>query len=304
MRRILCVFLLLGVLITMLPACGADRCSDETGHIYKDFYQCQCGNYCEEAGIGVLSQNVRNADDGENKNISDRAPRLRRLVKDYQPDLIGTQEVTPTWIGYLEKYFADTYGMVGCSREGPDATTGEWVMILYRLDRFELLDSGDFWLSETPDRVSKVEGAICSRSCTWARLKDKVTGKTLVFANTHLDHSNDEVREAQAKHLMEQLGSIAGDGPLILTGDFNTNPNSPVYNIPAETLLDARRRALEIRSTVGWTCDSYGAENPGRTIDYCFYSDHSVALWHKNLNDRYGGYLSDHYGVFTELILK
>ena len=282
----------------------SQKTTPKTDHVYKNQYKCDCGLYLESAKIVILSQNVRCNNDGTNKNISDRAPRLKQLVDKYRPDIIGTQETTPLWNQYLKSYFGSEYGMVGCSRNGKNATTGEWGTILYRLDRFELLDSGDFWLSSTPNKVSRVDGSLCYRICTWALLKDKVTGKTFVMANTHLDHGTDAVREQQIKYLFAGLSDLIDKYPMYLTGDFNATPGSLVYNAAISKLSDARTTALENRSTVSWTFDSYGKSNPGKIIDYCFYSDDSEALWYKVANDQFGGYVSDHYGVLTELILK
>lgn len=277
---------------------------EKTPHIYKNQYKCDCGDYFEDAKIVILSQNVRCANDGNNKNISDRAPRFKQLVEKYSPDLIGTQETTATWNNYFKTYFSSKYGMVGCSRDGKNAQTGEWGTILYRLDRFQLIDSGDFWLSSTPNKVSRVSGSNCNRICTWALLKDKVTGKTFVFANTHLDHGTDAVRDQQIKYLFSGLSDYINKYPIYITGDFNATPDSNVYAITANKLLDARTTALEDRSTVQYTFDSYGTKFPGKVIDYCFYSNHSEALFYQVLNDKFGGFVSDHYGVLSQFIIK
>ena len=173
--------------------------------------------------ISVVSQNVRCADDGGKNDIDDRKVRLKQLIEDYSPDLIGTQEVTKRWLDILDDYFGDTYGSFGCSRDGEYATTGEWNVILYKKDRFEFVRGGNFWLTETPDQPSFTEDALCRRICTWAILKDKLTDKEILFCNTHLDHSNDTVRDAQAKILMEFINNRIGDYPVYLTGDFNRN---------------------------------------------------------------------------------
>lgn len=273
-------------------------------HVYENNYKCACGLYLEDAKIVVMSQNVRCNNDGTNKNISDRAPRFKLLVEKYAPDIIGTQETTATWNQYFKSYFKDTYGMVGCSREGKTATSGEWGTILYRLDRFELLDSGDFWLSSTPNKVSRVSGSKCNRICTWALLKDKVTDKTFVMANTHLDHSTDQVRRQQINFLFAGLSDLIEQYPIFLTGDFNATPDSIVYDAADDLLLDARVDAAEDRSSIKYTFDSYGTLNPGKLIDYCFYNDKSDALWYKVANEQFGGYVSDHYGIVSEFILK
>jgi len=258
----------------------------------------------ESQKLKIMSQNMRYADDGNGNNIMDRAPRFKQLVEMYQPDIIGTQETTAKWNNYFRRYFKDTYGMVGCSRDGRNASTGEWGTILYRLDRFELLDSDDFWLTKTPGKVSRVAGANCNRICTWALLKDKNTGETFVMANTHLDHSTNEVRVQQLGYLFAGLSELIEKYPIYITGDYNATPTSDVYKMAVETLLDSHVESLENKSDISHTFDSYGAIKNGSRIDYCFYNDRSIALWYKILNEQFNGYVSDHYGIITEFIIK
>ena len=272
-------------------------------HIFANGYSCSCGDFVESAKFVVLSQNMRGADDGENKMISDRAPRFKQLVEKYKPDIIGTQETTPTWNSFFKDNLKE-YGMIGCSREGENAKSGEWNTILYRLDRFELIDSDNFWLSSTPDKVSRVPGSKCNRLCTWALLKDKNTGNVFIMANTHLDHRTDEVREQQIEILLDNLSDMINKYPLILTGDFNAVPDSLVYTAATEKLADARTDAIENRSTIEYTFDSYGQKYPGKIIDYCFYTKKATATWYKVANDQFGGYVSDHYGVLTQFGIK
>ena len=259
----------------------------------------------EKTTIKVMTQNIRYADDGAGKNVKDRAPRFKQLVEMYQPDIIGTQETTEIWNKYYRTYFGDKYGMVGCSREGRDASGGEWGTILYRLDRFELLDSDDFWLTRTPSVVSKVPGSACNRICTWALLKDKNTGVTFVMANTHLDYITEEVKQEQYKYLYAGLSDLLAKYPVFLTGDFNADTNSGTYKTVTKDFHDPYVEAFENRSTVNHTADGYGSSNGnGSIIDYCFYNDRSTALWYKILSEQFGGYISDHFGVISEFIIK
>ncbi len=129
-------------------------------------------------------------------------------------------------------------------------------------------------------------------------------GKTLTFANTRLDHGTDAVRDQQVLYLFARLDDKIGKYPIYLTGDFNSTFISRVYSVATSKLLNAHVTAAENRSTVSWTFDSYGALNPGTIIGYCFYDDKSEALWYKVASDQFGGYVSDHYGVLTEYIIK
>ena len=275
-----------------------------TAHSFINHYACDCGAYDKSSKITVLSQNISCGNDGEGNNIVDRAPRFEKLVKKYIPDIMGTQEVTPTWIDYFKSYFGNEYGMVGCSWEGKNATTGEWGLILYRKDRFELVDNGDFWLTPTPDVVSKIRGSECVRICTWAMLKDKVTGKTLVIANTHLDHLKNTVRNKQAGYLLDGIKDFIGKYPVFLTGDLNSLPGSKAYLTLTEVFSDARTTALEGTEDTSCTYDNYGLEGTGYIYDYCMCDERSKALSYKVINEPFDGYVSDHYGVLAEFIIK
>ena len=253
--------------------------------------------------ISVMSQNLRCADDGNGNDIADRAPRLQKLIEECAPDLLGTQETTAHWNKLLKNAFGDVYGMVGCSREGENATTGEWNTILYKKSRFNLKESGNFWLTDTPEKVSRVEGALCNRICTWVLLEDKISGKTIFFANTHLDHSNDEVRNAQAGYLLENLLPYMTQYPSYVTGDFNAKVGSAPYKTVMKELANARKEAAADRSEVDYTFHGYGKEQKQNEIDFCFYHpDLSIALEYRILSKNYGGYVSDHYGLMCTFL--
>lgn len=254
-----------------------------------------------DTSIKVLSQNLRCADDPNGNSIGERARRFKQFFEEYQPDLLGTQETTAGWNNHLKKFGGSEYGMVGCSRDGREATSGEWNTILYRKDRFELLDSDTTWLSNTPTEATKVEGALCLRICTWALLKDKLTGETILFANTHLDHSNDEVRSAQMDILMDYLADRIGQYPFYLTGDFNCNVDSIPYNTATARLLDSHKTAWVDFSTETRTYHAYQREG-GSEIDFIFHNDHTTPVQYEIISKDYGGYVSDHYGVIAEFV--
>ena len=253
--------------------------------------------------ISVMSQNVRCADDGGKNDIDDRSPRLEQLIADYSPDLLGTQEVTKRWMGIFEESFGTEYGMVGCSRDGVTASSGEWNTILYKKSRFDLISSDTFWLTDTPDIPSMTDDALCRRICTWAILKDKIADREILFCNTHLDHSNDTVRDAQAKILMDFIDDHVGRYPIFLTGDFNTTYGKAPYLTVTKTLQDSHKQAEVDVSEVKGTFHDYG--KPGNEIDFCFYTGHKAdPVSYRILSDDYDGFVSDHYGVIAHFQYK
>lgn len=258
--------------------------------------------------IRVMTQNVRAADDPDGNTVQRRADRFRQLLEEYRPDVFGTQEFTFTWSVALEKRMKDsvkeglipTYASVGCSREGRDKKGGEFNSVFYRVDRFELLDSDTVWLSDTPDRVSCVPSSLCNRICTWALLKDKDTGMTILVANTHLDHGLDEVREAQAKILMNYLAERVGDYPVYLTGDFNSYNSDNAYHTVSSVFSDAHKTAWTDVSTVSHTYHGYSEW--GGEIDFIFHNDRTTPIYYEIISKQYDGFVSDHYGVIAEFV--
>lgn len=249
--------------------------------------------------ITVITQNIRYCDDPDGNEITRRAKRFNQLVQTYTPDIMCIQEVTNTWSKLLDGIFSSTYTMVGEFDGGPDSTQGNKVAILFRTERFELIDSGTFWLSDTPQEVSKYEGSKTKRICTWTLLKEVEIGKTFLVCNTHLDTNSDEVRLAQYQVIYQQLGEKFSQYPTIFTGDFNSTPDGEVYAQLTKTFQDPHISALTKSHLGDGTSHGYGKVT-GRRIDYCFYNEKFVAEDYRVLTEDFGGYVSDHYGVMTK----
>lgn len=260
----------------------------------------------------ILSQNLRNRDDEDGNTVSERAERFFQLVDDYQPDLIGTQEATSKWMQLLENRLSNHYGLLGCSRKGPNADSGERNAILYRKDRFTFLQGDTFWLSNTPSVVSKLnyDGAV--RICTWALLQDNETGKTLLFSNTHLQNqigSSTFYRDVRARQAEIILFKLRGNGNMIstypgfLTGDFNGDPSEPFYSAVTSVYDDAHTTAISDFSSVAYSFHGYGQTE--ELLDFCFHSPENVTILdYRILDDKYDGYVSDHYGILVTALVN
>lgn len=256
-----------------------------------------------EAPFLVLTQNIRYADDEGGNLVIQRAPRFNQLVQQYQPDIMCIQEDNRVWAPILEKFFSDRYGFTGMYSGGPvenDGKGGNKQLIFFRSDRYELLEEGGFWLSDTPQEVSKVEDSKSIRSCTWALLQDLHTDKALFVCNTHLDTQNDEVRIAQLNILLEQVGSYMDKYPTVFCGDFNARPDSQVYAQVTARFSDPHVTASSADHTTEYTYTNYGTDEDPRRLDYLFYNDSLVAQSYRIMTDTYDGYISDHFGAMTE----
>ena len=259
------------------------------------------------ATLTVMSQNIRCASDPNGNSVAERLPRFLQLMEKYGPDLLGTQETTHEWNTLFAEHLGDEYGMVGKSRGGyelGDAEAGkwdEWNTILYKKSRFELLDDGTFWLSDTPDVPSKVETSSLNRIATWALLEDLYTGEVILFVNTHFEHTSEDARTDQAYILQEYLAEVVGEYPTYVTGDFNTSTDSVMYLAMTDLLGDAMEDAKEKEAEVDYTYHAYEAGAQYREyIDFIFYTDAGRApAFARILTEKYDGFVSDHYGVFA-----
>jgi len=164
---------------------------------------------------------------------TERRPLVQAALRHLAPDLLGTQEGLAHQVADLATDLPGHH-WVGVGRDGGAA--GEFMALFYRAERFERRDSGDFWLSDTPDRPSHTWGNQLNRMATWARLADRATGRELVVLNTHWDHQSVPARERSADLLRARVAAWPADLPLVLMGDFNVEAGfDPVY----ERLLGA-----------------------------------------------------------------
>lgn len=245
-------------------------------------------------------------DDDCDNAISHRLPRVKNLFKKYLPDLIGTQEATLTWKHYLTEAVGE-YGIVGEPREA--IIDPEHTLILYKKERFELIKTETFALSESGEFGSLGWGEEYPRICTYAILKDKESGKEIAFFNSHLA-LRDEARCEMLKLIFDRIKKF--NLPTLFTGDFNTTEDSAPYKLCMETIFDDTKYIAKDSDT-GYTWHNYlgeGIENHPRAmtspIDYCMCSknDFEVDSYKIIRETENGLFVSDHYPVISKLILK
>ena len=157
-----------------------------------------------------------------------RKERVAQYVLDNKIDIVGMQEVTFKQLQYLRDYLKD-YDYVGVGRtDGKEK--GEFTPVFYLKDKYEALDKGNFWLSETPDVPgSKGWDAAIERVASYVKLKDKATGRIFMAINTHYDHVGVTARKESAKLIMKKIQEIVGSNPAVVTGDFNIEESDEAY---------------------------------------------------------------------------
>lgn len=254
----------------------------------------------EEESLRIISFNVRCADDLYG-SVKGRSQLVTAAIRQYKPDSFGVQEATPRWLDAIDAELGDDYACVAQLRDDTDGA--EASAVYYLKDKYELLDSGTMWLSETPEVfASKLEKSGCTRVATWATLKDKTSGKIYTHVNTHLDHLLEEVRVEQVKILETKIEELKTQGyPIVCTGDFNTYEGDEAYNEMITCLKDSKYLAAD--TDKGKTFHDYGLvlfEN--RPIDFVFVSDGITVNRYKIIDEKINMmYLSDHYGICVDL---
>lgn len=253
----------------------------------------------------IMSFNVRRANDPQG-SVSNRSQLVTAVIEQYEPDSFGVQEATPRWLSIIDNAVGDKYARVGRARDlyGP---FGEYACVYYLRDKYELLDSGTFWLSETPEKpYTKSFDSICLRAASWAMLKDKETGLVYTHVNSHLDHTKTEyTRVGQAGVLMSKLDEFRKQGNVCLTIDLNTYVDSDVYASVLERFDDAG--AVAFNTQKGITFHNYGRkEDKGQgPIDFVFTSKGTKVATYKIITDTFNGmYPSDHYPIIADLYFE
>ena len=255
--------------------------------------------------INVMTFNVRydNPYDSLN-NWKYRKDRVANAILFYDADIAGTQEVLHNQLQDLQQRLTG-YEVLGVGRED-GKEQGEYSALWYKRDRFDLKDSGYFWISETPE-VPGVKGwdAACERIATWAKLEDKLTGRHLFVLNTHLDHEGIQARREGVTLLLNKIEELSEGLPVIVTGDFNSDPNSEVITHMTSGTLKDTRKASPIVYGPDWSFHNFGrVPMDERTrIDYIFINEGLKATRYGVLAEQDNNeFLSDHAPVLVTLL--
>ena len=196
----------------------------------------------EPSTVRVMSFNIRygTAKDGDN-HWDRRKDFLIETIKAFDPDLLGTQETLGFQRDYLAKQMP-AYDVLGVGRDD-GRESGEMMALYYKCERFEKLDGGHFWLSETPEMTgTKSWDSSLPRMVTWVRLRDRKSDAAgpFVFFNTHFDHMGSQARLESARLVRRQLEQIGQGQPLVLTGDFNAGAMTAPYRALFDAIDDQK----------------------------------------------------------------
>lgn len=259
--------------------------------------------------VTAMSFNIRlDVDsDGENK-WSLRKGKVAGLMNYYAPDFIGAQEVQHHQLEYLLSQLKQ-YRFIGVGRDD-GKTGGEYSCIFYNADKYTVVKQSTFWLSATPDVVSRGWDAACNRVCTYGLFRSNTTRKLFWVFNTHLDHMGVTARRESVKLIAERIHQLNKglNYPVILMGDFNSGPEDEPVRIVKSFLVNTRE---ESKTPPYGPFDTWNAfkfhEKPDGCIDYIFVSKGTGIIVQKfaTITDSYDlKYPSDHFPILSQLLLK
>lgn len=252
--------------------------------------------------VKIMSYNLKISGDGL-RAVEKRAVHIINTVKEKAPDSLGVQEADKNWVDTLAAGLSE-YAHIEKYRDD-GITEGESSAIFYLKDKYELVDSGSFWLSETPDEASMGWDAVCNRITSYAILKDKTTGFVYAHFNTHLDHEGAVAQAESIALISAYIAEIAPDIPVVLTGDFNFPEGSYNYETVLKTgLKDSKYMATEYDDHA--TYHGYHVIiTDAKPIDYVFVNGYCSSVKSYSINTDFNHHIlaSDHFPVTVELTL-
>lgn len=221
--------------------------------------------------VGSYNIRYKNAKDSIQGEVwSKRCQVICDQVNFMAPDIFGTQEVL---YGQLQdfKKGLDGYDYIGIGRDDGERA-GEHEAIFYKKDKIQLLDHGDFWLSETPEKPGLGWDAVCIRICTWGKFA--VDETVFYYFNLHMDHVGVVARREAAKLVVARIREIAPGAPVVLTGDFNVDQTNEIYTIFTQSgLLKDSYDAARIRFAENGTFNAFKTDYfTTSRIDHVFVS--------------------------------
>ena len=251
----------------------------------------------------IISYNVRFSSapetDGDNRWELRRDASIK-MVAAQKPLAMGLQEACPDQIDFLDQNLTG-YKHIGVGRDDGNRA-GEMMAIYYDTTRLTLLNSGTFWLSDTPDKVSIGWDAACNRTCTWGHFKVNDTGFEFLYFNTHLDHAGSQARRNSIKLIVAKMAELNPNNvPVFLSGDFNSTTDDTIFEPLKASLKDARE--VSAISDKNITYNGFGTviDNPDTrkewVIDHIFFSGVNPVAFRVVMCNYGVPFISDHYPI-------
>ncbi len=231
-----------------------------------------------------------------------RKAELVDLIKYYSPDVLSVQEALSQQVDYLDSALTN-YSYIGVGRDD-GKRKGEFSAIFYNKKQFKVLKSGNFWLSETPEKASFGWDAACIRICTYGLFKNTLNNKKTWVFNTHFDHEGKKARIEAMNLIISKIKELTNSDsyPIILTGDFNMSPEHESIKKIQNFMQDSYKVSKIKHYGPMGTFNGFDLlKKLNYRIDYIFVKGYKV-LKHRHIEDRRENNLrlSDHLPVMVE----
>ena len=257
-----------------------------------------------EGTIRIMSFNIRCTNVGK-MEWDDRLPLVTATILNGHPDSIGVQEATTEWMEALNETLGEEYASVGVGRDD-GVHAGEHTAIFYLKDKYTVVDSGNFWLSETPDVPSKSWNAGDNRVCTWIVLQNNETGEKYVHINSHFDNKSAEARAHSVDMILDKAAEF-DDMPVVFTADMNIEEGSVDYKNITEngTLRDAKYATSDTMDYLTYH-DTKPLLHKDEVIDFIMVNGKFNVKKYRVITDGIDGnkYVSDHYPIYADIAFK
>jgi endonuclease/exonuclease/phosphatase family metal-dependent hydrolase len=270
-----------------------------------------CSHRPEKNAIKIMTLNVRFDNPVDSLNAwPNRVHLICNQIDVDNPDVIGMQEVLWHQLKQMDSVLTG-YGSAGTGRDD-GARAGEMVPVYFKKERFDMVRTITFWLSETPEIPgSKAWGSSLPRIVTWMELVERNSHQHFFFFNTHFAHDSDSARIMSSKMLLNEIKKITDGFPFIVTGDFNMLPSSTGYGVltgPAESIpliKDAYNVSLKRPEGPAYTFNGFSDKPGNGRLDYIFVRNGMKVLNHRTIvKTEHGIFISDHWPVESTILLK
>jgi endonuclease/exonuclease/phosphatase family metal-dependent hydrolase len=265
---------------------------------------CNFGN----KNLKVVSFNLRYANNSDGANSwENRKPLVKNYLKKGEFDIISFQEVLKPQLDFLTGILND-YTVITAGRDD-GLNGGEHCSIFFKSSKFELLAKSHFWLSEKPEEAGSIGwGAHLPRIVTWVKLQNKRTGHIFFVYNTHLSHVSEYARNKSVLLLLNKIKSISDNVPVIVTGDFNSEPNSQAHMLMTGnwhkhfSFSDTHKISTFPATGVDFTYNGFKNKNGIKRIDYIFVNGYLDVLNYKTSKIvKDSTFISDHFPIVAEV---
>jgi len=295
LKKLLLISLLVAVPI-MSMSCSEDDPDDVVS------LKALSDNHIRIASYNLLFQ--KSLPTEKSQRWTNRIVQVNHIFNDCKLDVIGSQEALTFQVNMLLR--SGKFARLGTDLSGQsDEPMNENEALFYRVSRLDVLDSGQFWFSETPDVVGSYSwGATYCRACTWGKFQEKTSGVIFYVFNSHFHVDVEKAELKEAELLLAKVKEIAGDYPAICTGDLNSLPDSEtVLSLLSDgTLSDSHDIAVESSGPEG-TYSGFSSEIPTARLDYVLVKKGISVDWYRVVDEelttkRYG---SDHLPVVVDV---